>query len=248
MLQNLTRYDFTTLSIPTISKKINGHARLKTVKSSVIISTDKITEIQLRAIQNVYYYSYNRIRIQDCIAWQVINSNMEFLRKELAFINTLPQDKSKKIIHDLRTLYNSIPTHEKIPVSISHGVFTPWNLYCDDQRLFVYDWEMARTGMPMLFDLFHFTFQSTLLTHRKGFKDVEAANRRWQQHIISKSIQENWGVQTDLHFKLYLLFTVSYYIRQCLRAKELPLEGNLMLDAWGDALEYCNVNSSSLTE
>ena len=237
MLHSLKQYDFTTMSIPTVSPKVNGHARLSNVKPAIIIAADKINTIHLRAISELYSFNHAEERIQDSTAWQVITGHMEFLKHDLMFTNNLPEAKTKKIVRMLRKLYNSIPTIDKIPVSISHGDFTPWNMYCDEQRLFVYDWEMARSGMPMLFDLFHFTFQSTILSRRKSFREVEEGNRSWLANAHAVKLINKYAINTELHYRLYLLFTISYYIRQYLGEKELLMQSNWMLDAWSAALE-----------
>ncbi len=237
MLHSLKKYDFTTMSVPTISKKVNGHARLSNVKPAIVIPADKINAIHLRAITELYSFNHNEQAIQDTTAWQVITGHMEFLKHDLMFTNNLPEVKTKKIVRMLRKLYNGIPVTEKIPVSISHGDFTPWNMYCDEQRLFVYDWEMASSGMPMLFDLYHFTFQSTILSRRKNYRDVEQSNRQWLTHSATEKLIGKYKINTELHYRLYLLFTISYYIRQYLGEKELLMQCNWMLDAWTQALE-----------
>lgn len=44
--------------------------------------------------------------------------------------------------------------------SAYHSDFTPWNMFVEDQKLFVFDWEYAtRTSLPYL-DLIHYLFQS----------------------------------------------------------------------------------------
>lgn len=237
MLHQLKKYDFTSMSIPSVTTRVNGHTQLSNVKPSVIISAEKINAIHLRAVAELYSFNHGECSVQDSTAWKVITDHMEFLKHDLMFTNNLPQEKTKKIVRLLRKLYNSIPVNEKIAVSISHGDFTPWNMYCDEQRLFVYDWEMAKSGMPMLFDLFHFTFQSTILSRRKTYREVEEANRGWQQHWQAKRIIQKYSVNTDLHYRLYLLFTVSYYIRQYLGEKELLMQSRWMMDAWLQALE-----------
>jgi hypothetical protein len=110
-------------------------------------------------------------------------------------------------------------------------------MYCDEQRLFVYDWEMASSGMPMLFDLFHFTFQSTILARNKTYREVAEGIRNWNINPESVRLIRKYNINTDLHYRLYLLFTVSYYIRQYIGEKELLMQSNWMIDAWLEALQ-----------
>ena len=162
MVKSLNKFDFTTLSLPKISKHINGHARLSDVKPAFTISADKIAAIHASAVGELYALSHERKAITETEAWSVINGNVHYLFNELEYRNNLDPSKMDALVKGLKQLYSTISLGEAIPVSVSHGDFTPWNMYCDDQRLYVYDWEMARNGIPMLFDLFHL-FVSLLL-------------------------------------------------------------------------------------
>jgi aminoglycoside phosphotransferase (APT) family kinase protein len=115
---------------------------------------------------------------------------MDFLTKELVFINELDKESTRHLVQLLKKLFQVVPVGESVPVSVSHGDFTPWNMYCDEQRLYVYDWEMARNGMPMLFDLFHFTYQSLILQQRKGYAEVKDTINQWTDSTFSTATRE----------------------------------------------------------
>src|SRR5262249_25515235 len=42
------------------------------------------------------------------------------------------------------------------PFVVGHGDFAPWNIRLQGERLFVFDWEHARTGANPLADAFNF--------------------------------------------------------------------------------------------
>ncbi len=237
MLTALGKYDFTTLSLPKLSKKINGNARISNVKPGIVISADRITSIHAKVMAELYNISHERKMIMESVAWHTIINNMEFLKQELLFSNGLNTAKTKRIIYLLTKVYNSISVTDEIAVSVSHGDFTPWNMYCDDQRLYVYDWELARNGIPMLFDLYHFTFQSTILQHQKKYNDVIKSVQKWQQTPLIKQIVHKYKINTALNYRLYLLFNVSYYLRQYINETELLTQSQWMMDAWLEALE-----------
>lgn len=237
MLADLNRYDFTTLSFPNLSKKINGRARLGNVRPSVIIPADRITAIHIKAIAELYTISRDRKPIADTEAWFTIQDHMEWLKREIILNNGLDAFKTRRLITLLRKLYHSIPVDYYIPVSVSHGDFTPWNMYCDEQRLYVYDWELAKNGIPMMFDLFHFTFQTTVLRERKSYIGVKSSLKKWMETPLAKKLQEKYRIDMQLHFRLYLLFTISYYLRQYICQKELLIQSNWMIHTWLEALE-----------
>lgn len=238
MLKELNKYDFTTLSLPIVSKKIQGHARISNVKPSIIISADRITAIHLRAMADLYAISHERKSIESSNAWKTIQDNLEWLKKDLLLTNGLDPKKINSLIKLLRKLYNTIPTTEKISLSVSHGDFTPWNMYCDEQRLFVYDWEMARNGIPMFFDLFHFTYQSCILQQRKNYNAVNESINLWKQQPLAQQLTQKYNINLVLHEQLYLLFTVSHYVRQYIGEKELLTQSQWMIDTWISAIEH----------
>lgn len=237
MIISLNKYDFTTLSLPRLSKKIQGTTRLSNIRPSVTIPMDRINAIHVQAVAELYSLSHDQKKIGETSAWQTIVSNMEWMKRELQFTNGLDEATTRQLMHHLRKLYNSIDPETKVPVSVSHGDFTPWNMYCDEQRLYVYDWELAKNGIPMLFDLFHFTFQSVILQQRKSYKQVKENISRWQAMPTAGNIIHKYAIQPQLHFRLYLLFTVSYYLRQYIAEKELLEQTDWMMQAWLEAFE-----------
>lgn len=236
MVHRLSKYDFTTLSLPTISPKISGHVRLSNVKPAVVIPANRITHIHLCAMADLVAISHEVCRIQETTIWAVIEKNMEQLSREIVFINEINRIKTNELITLLQALHARIPVFEKIPVSVSHGDFTPWNMYFDEQRLYVYDWEMAQHGIPMFFDLFHFTYQSVILLQRKDFHTVKNQIHEWQQQPLALKLTDKYHIHLSLHQQLYLLFTASHYLRQYLCEEELLPQSEWMIHAWSEAI------------
>ena len=240
MVRSLSKYDFSTLSLPKISSQINGHARLTGVKPAIPIPADRITSIHVRALTELYAMSHENRTVSDSDAWVTIQANLEFLNRELTFINTLNREKTLQLIGLMRELHARIPVTETVSVSVSHGDFTPWNMYCDEYRLYLYDWEMSGNGIPMLFDLFHFSYQSTILQKRQQYPAVKSAIQSWKQQPAVQQIVRKYGINTELHHALYLLFNVSHYVRQYLSEEELLEQSQWMIDAWTEALQEAN--------
>jgi thiamine kinase-like enzyme len=239
MVKSLNKFDFTTLSLPKISKHINGHARLSNVKPAFTISADKIAAIHASAVGELYALSHERKAITETESWHVTNGNVYYLFNELEYTNNLNRKKIETLVKGLKQLYSTISLGESVPVSVSHGDFTPWNMYCDEQRLYVYDWEMARNGIPMLFDLFHFSYQSVILQQQKSYQEVKANINNWLKQPIVMHMIQKYRINIQLHHALYLLFNVSFYLRQYLNEKEPLLQSEWMMDAWILAIEDC---------
>ena len=244
MLKELSKYDFTTLSIPrVVDSRINAYTKLTNVKPATTIPAQRICDIHIRALTEMYTVHNERKAIIECAAWSAVTNNMERMHREHLFGNGLDELKTRRIIHLLRKLYNSLNIGEAIPVSVSHGDFTPWNMYCDDHRLYVYDWELSSNGIPMLFDYFHFIFQSQVMVHHQPYQNIrQMINETIKKHNVQRLINK-YHIDSDLHYRLYLLFTISYYMRLYLQEQELLTQSHWMVDAWMDALE--DVNSKS---
>lgn len=64
-----------------------------------------------------------------------------------------------------RTLAALHPVAGDIELCLAHGDFTPWNSFVRLNRLYVFDWEYARTDWPVGFDLVHFMLAIIPPTH-----------------------------------------------------------------------------------
>ncbi|MGM0407490.1 MAG: phosphotransferase [Bacteroidota bacterium] len=74
---------------------------------------------------------------------------------------------NKQLVNVLLTLSEqNIITRGKIKTtlkcSFAHGDFCPWNLIVDNNKIYIYDWEMA-DHYPLGYDLFTFIFQTSFL-------------------------------------------------------------------------------------
>ncbi len=238
MLTTLNKYDFTSLSLPHVTEgRVKGTARLSNVKPGIVIPATRITEIHIKALGELYATHHEKKIILETAAWQTIENNLQWMYSEQPLMNDMDEFKTRRIIHLLGKLSGSLPVEAEVPVSVSHGDFTPWNMYMDSNRLYVYDWELAKNGIPMLFDLFHFVFQSQVLLHRKNFTDIKENIKQVLQAPLTQSLSHKYDIDTQLHYKLYLLFNISYYMRIYMNERELLTQSHWMIDAWLDALQ-----------
>jgi hypothetical protein len=60
----------------------------------------------------------------------------------------------------------------RMPLSLAHGDFAPWNTRLGARSLFVLDWERSCEGMSPLYDAFNFqALQAALQGRRRGIRD-----------------------------------------------------------------------------
>ncbi len=237
MLTTLSKYDFTALSLPQPSRSIDPNfSKLTNVKPGVFISANRLRDVHIRALDELYESHHEYKCIRQSTAWETISNQLHLLDKEHEILNDLDATMIYGIIKKLFGVFNGIDAKTEIPVSFAHGDFTPWNMYTDDHRLYVYDWELAGAGMPMLMDLFHFIYQSQVLLFRKDYPTIARHIREVMGNALTLKIINRYKIDTDLHYRLYLLFTVTYYIRLYIHQKPLHSQAHWLVNTWHQAL------------
>lgn len=87
-----------------------------------------------------------------------------------------------------------------------HGDFTPWNMFVEGGRLFVFDWEYSARSYPQGLDYYHFVTQSAIFEQHAGAAEIWL---QMQQHVAE-------NVENRLKYSCYLLDILG---RFCLREK-----------------------------
>lgn len=237
MLTTLSKYDFTALSLPQPSGSIDpSYAKMTNIKPKATISANRLRDVHIKALAELYLTNHETRPIQNSSAWETISNQLHLLDKEHEIVNDLDATTIYNIIRNLFSIFNSIDPNVKIPVSFAHGDFTPWNMYTDDHRLYLYDWELAGAGMPMLMDLFHFIFQSQVLLFRKDYHSIASSIQDALKNTYTTEIIKTYQIDVNLHYKLYLLFTVTYYTRLYIHQKPLHSQAHWLINTWNHAL------------
>lgn len=102
-----------------------------------------------------------------------------------------------------------------VEFSMFQGDFTPWNMFVEKGRLFVYDWEYAINSCPPELDRFHFFLQVQI------FKKHHNANRIWNEFCKMETQESNYGLLE------YLLLILSLYLNRSISQKDFRCEPNL---------------------
>jgi thymidylate kinase len=122
--------------------------------------------------------------------------------------------------------------------AIAHGDFTPWNTMINGDKLHLIDWEMGKRQMPVLYDLFHFVYQSNILIGNRGYMAIRAeldalfSKPEWKkfiaEHKINVTDAEQW----------YLTYTVAYYLNLYASQPKWHLQVQWLLTTWNEAMSY----------
>ncbi|MDD5869883.1 MAG: phosphotransferase, partial [Bacteroidales bacterium] len=145
-------------------------------------------------------------------------ADVDFLKANLDELPDWAQESMRKALADVERRYGG----RQVDFMAYHADFTPWNMFVEDGRLFVFDWEYSRMTYPCGLDRYHFELQTAYFerhaTAQEAFSAVESAP--W----FSKASCLD-----------YLVGIVSLYLRR--EGKEI--ESNPMLKYW---IELIKIN------
>jgi len=180
--------------------------------------------IHAKAVQGITQRYQRRCSIAD---W----GYFQMLKKDL---NTLDDERiPPNLIRKLNNILEKIDETQSINLSFSHGDFTPWNCYIHNNKLSVYDWEMASCEKPKGFDFFHFIIQNGILVDKKPWKVILKEIKQKNRITFHFNKDEFYH-----HLKFYLLTNILAYLRIYSEQKIWHLQVYRLLQTWTEALGH----------
>lgn len=146
---------------------------------------------------------------------------------------------AKNIATTLMQVFKStLRERKQLLTTLSHGDFTSWNSFNQNNKLYLYDWEFSHPDYPVFYDLFHFIFQQEILVNHTNFKTIKKKiiNTLAQPEFV-KYIQKN-NINFQEYLKYYLLLNVSYYLNLYSKQKDLHEQVYWLINVWNEATEY----------
>lgn len=116
---------------------------------------------------------------------------------------------------------------QMVEFSAYHADFTPWNMFVESERLFVFDWEYAQLTYPPRLDRYHF------------FTQTVHFEKHWTFQQIVEYMQSEQGVWIDKD--MYLQYLLDVMSRFTLREKgKVTRDVAGSFNLWINLLEYLN--------
>lgn len=137
--------------------------------------------------------------------------------------------KNKHVWSSCLCLIKELCRRQKLNCSFFHGDFTPWNICCKQDHIFVFDFEYAKRKFPIWADAFHFYTQSMIL------------KRKWRPERIileyekNRLFWENLLDNPDFYYLLYLFYQTWFYI---VRTDGKLSENDRSVKTWTKLAEY----------
>lgn len=157
----------------------------------------------------------------DRTATELLFDNSDFAASLFALRDRLPD-----LPADLRPRIESTLSHvldsllgQQVHYAAFHADFTPWNMFIERGKLFVFDWEYGRMTYPAGLDRYHFFIQQAI---HVDHLEAEEIARRLQS--------ESWHDLTNLRY--YLLDIIARFVTREPTDRPLPPTLRTQLRTW----------------
>ncbi|MDO4163936.1 MAG: phosphotransferase [Bacteroides sp.] len=187
----------------------------KTLTSTVVHEWERRHEDFL---SKLYIYTRQSIRFEDSEYYGRLTDLQQHR-------DWLPDEHARSVVSDALERTVRRYGNQQVEYSAYHADFTPWNMFVEKGKLFVFDWEYAGRTYPPMMDRYHF------------FTQTARFEKHWdaERTIAYVNSPEGEWIDREL-YRLYLLEIIS---RFCIREKG-KMEGDVAasFDIWIKLLEY----------
>jgi thymidylate kinase len=196
-----------------------------------------IKPIQINAILELNTIDKQLLPIKE---WNYLNE----LKNQL---NAIEDSKiPNNIVRKLKALVDDIQPQEKIELAFSHGDFTQWNMFQNNNKLSLYDWELACCNKTKGFDYFHYVIQYEILVNHKSWKEInnDLINNAKQNGLLDKLFNGNID-ELNNYLKWYLIINSINYLGIYASQKNWHIQVNWLINVWNEGLNEFMKNLKS---
>jgi len=237
VLSKLKRENLTSIYVPTVLAYSEKELlEISNIKPKRCKQPSKLIDVQIVALTQINTINHKHIQWKDMQEKFEIESIIENLKVKAMANNGLDRRRISLYIENLSSLCKTIGDEVRFSCGLAHGDFTPWNMYINHEKLYIYDWELSKGAMPVLFDLFHYIFQSEVMINRSDYAHVKDEIGRVLSLISTKKMIEKFNADINVNFIFYLIYISSYYIDIYSEQKELHIQAFWLFEVWDDAV------------
>jgi hypothetical protein len=237
VLSKLKRENLASIYVPTVLAYSEKELlEISNIKPKRCKQPSKLIDVQIVALTQINSINHKHVQWKDMQAKFGIESLIENLKVKVIADNGLDGQRIDLFIEKLSLLRKTINNEIGLSCGLAHGDFTPWNMYINHAKLYIYDWELSKEAMPVLFDLFHYIFQSEVMINRSDYMHVKNEIERVLGLISTKQLIKKLDVDINVNFIFYLIYISSYYIDIYSEQKELHIQAFWLFEVWDDAV------------
>lgn len=230
-VQKLQNLEIKTFSHPTAIYQ-SGGLQLTNVAQNDSKNSIEFEAQHIEALAEIYQKTTSAKHIIGLNFWTEILDNLAFIESHQAE-NKLDYPQLFELVKELS---EQVEPAALIQTSFAHGDFTPWNMYVSKEGLQIYDWELAQEAFPILYDFFHYIFQSHILIKGQGYQEIKQAILAFAKQGHFQKILGNYHFNINQYLKLYLLHISSYYLKLYMTQDHLHEQAHWLLNTWQEAL------------
>ncbi len=236
ILQRVGNLSLKKIALPSATRIAAGviQSNVRPNTSSNIVNIERR---HLDALYELYNRTVKQKPLEKIQAWQLVQTNLKQLDLIFESKNEISKSRLASFKLLLQQLNQRFDANQTLTVGMAHGDFTPWNMYVGADKIHVYDWELAEAEMPLLFDAFHFIFQSNILVQQANFTRIQDKIRALSKEPIVQAMQKEFEINFEQVYQFYLLYTISYYVPLYLQQEDLHLQAHWLMDAWEASLQ-----------
>ena len=236
-LELLGEIETKSFSVPSIIGYRGGVLEISNINTDGAYQSNKFLPIHFEALKELYRIGgsnnlYDNLILKCAIQEEIVN--LENLCSLGGHNNAIDLEK---LLPKLKGINELLQGDYLFACSMSHGDFTPWNMYVKHDGLGIIDWELSDDQVPLFFDVFHFIFQSEVLLNRASYCSVKEEIYATLDCVAAKAMRVSFNIDINLHFIFYLLFNITRYLS--LYAKQATPHDQIywMVSVWENALD-----------
>ena len=235
ILNELNKYQYQSLTIPKIVESDENYITIDNIAPKNQTQSSTLNEIHLNALDEIYSKTIDNKSIKNSTYFEIIKENIAELSNR-SLNKNFDKNKIQILIKNMKIILESLNSEKEISFAYGHNDFTPWNMFVENNHLYLFDWELAKKDIVLLYDFFHFIFQSQILISKSDYKTIyEVIVTLIKNNSRLKNIVQKYNIDINENYKLYLLYTVSYYLDKYNNQEKLHDQVFWLIDVWFDA-------------
>lgn len=231
-LEKLQETSLKEIAFPKIHSHSEKYISLEEVNIRQNIKKNSFSNIPVNTLQDWSLKNLLKENLKETNWW---NKAIQNLQEALQFNDSR---LSKGLFIKINYLKDYLSKNEFSFTTLAHGDFTPWNIFFDDNKIGIIDWELSEPGMPALFDIIHYIYQENILIEKNSFSIIHAKIDKIFSSPDWKFFLENNSFSAADCEMCYLFFTVSFYLKTYTAQSAWHPQVKWLLTTWNEAVSF----------
>jgi hypothetical protein len=238
----LTYLNTLTLHTMTVPKLLSYNEvdtiGLSNIKPKNFHQDTTLTILHVTALSELYASSHREEKWNELKALDESKQKLTMLLDDFEEVNDLGKHRIQALANKIVLLMNILEeNNDDVTVAMSHGDFTPWNMYSSNSVLHLFDWELSQDAMPLMFDLFHFVFQSEIMIKKTTYTEISDVLDKLVGMESTQKLMRDYSVDANKNYIFYLISNVTYYLNKYSKQKDLHEQVFWLIDVWENAID-----------